>query len=161
MNEQTTANSNHQFSSHFVLIEGDLESMIQKVIADEVGCLSHRKAGNRRSVIGEANKPGETIILSSLEKPENRDLKVRSMQFLGLPAFGNLCPPIKKCMDSSFLLFSLRSFWHKSNVWLGNVGRTSRIRRRRAGSVDDTTDAIRAVACIRFVRRLTHAREES
>jgi len=32
-------------------------------------------------------------------------------------------------------------------------GRTLRIRRRRAGSVDDTTDAIRAVACIRFVRR--------
>ncbi len=30
--------------------------------------------------------------------------------------------------------------------------RTSRIRRRRAGSVDGTTDAIRAVACIRFVR---------
>jgi hypothetical protein len=29
---------------------------------------------------------------------------------------------------------------------------TPRIRRRRAGSVDDTTDAIRAVACIRFVR---------
>jgi hypothetical protein len=29
---------------------------------------------------------------------------------------------------------------------------TSRIRRRRAGSVDDTTDAIRAVACICFVR---------
>ena len=33
-------------------------------------------------------------------------------------------------------------------------GRTLRIRRRRAGSVDDTTDAIRAVACIRFVRRM-------
>ena len=32
------------------------------------------------------------------------------------------------------------------------VGRTTRIRRRRAGSVDDATDAIRAVACIRFVR---------
>ncbi|MEQ1933337.1 MAG: hypothetical protein ABL962_05590 [Fimbriimonadaceae bacterium] len=32
------------------------------------------------------------------------------------------------------------------------VGRTIRIRRRRAGGVDDTTDAIRAVACIRFVR---------
>jgi hypothetical protein len=32
------------------------------------------------------------------------------------------------------------------------VGRTLRIRRRRAESVDDTTDAIRAVACIRFVR---------
>ena len=30
-------------------------------------------------------------------------------------------------------------------------GLTSRIRRRRAGSVHDTTDAIRAVACIRFV----------
>ena len=30
---------------------------------------------------------------------------------------------------------------------------TLRIRRRRAGSVDATTDAIRAVACIRFVRR--------
>ena len=28
---------------------------------------------------------------------------------------------------------------------------TRRIRRRRAGSVDDTTDAIRAVACIGFV----------
>jgi len=28
----------------------------------------------------------------------------------------------------------------------------TRIRRRRAGSVDDTTDAMRAVACIRFVR---------
>jgi hypothetical protein len=32
------------------------------------------------------------------------------------------------------------------------IGRATRIRRRRAGSVDDTTDAIRAVACIRFVR---------
>ena len=32
------------------------------------------------------------------------------------------------------------------------VGRTSRIRRRRAQDVADTTDAIRAVACIRFVR---------
>ena len=31
---------------------------------------------------------------------------------------------------------------------------TSRIRRRRAGGVEDTTDAIRAVACIRFVRPL-------
>ena len=30
---------------------------------------------------------------------------------------------------------------------------TLRIRRRRAGGVDDTTDAIRAVACIRFVER--------
>ena len=35
-------------------------------------------------------------------------------------------------------------------AWL--VGLTTRIRRRRAGGVDDTTDAIRAVACIRFVR---------
>ena len=31
---------------------------------------------------------------------------------------------------------------------------TLRIRRRRAGSLDDTTDAIRAVACIRFVMLL-------
>lgn len=31
---------------------------------------------------------------------------------------------------------------------------TSRITRRPAGGVDDTTDAIRAVACIRFVRSL-------
>jgi len=31
---------------------------------------------------------------------------------------------------------------------------TSRIRRRRAQDVADTTDAIRAVACIRFVRLL-------
>jgi hypothetical protein len=30
---------------------------------------------------------------------------------------------------------------------------TSRIRRRRAGGVADTTDSLRAVACIRFVRR--------
>ena len=29
---------------------------------------------------------------------------------------------------------------------------TSRIRRRRAGDVDDMTDSLRAVACIRFVR---------
>ena len=36
--------------------------------------------------------------------------------------------------------------------WLVVVGRTTRIRRRRAGGADDTTDAIRAVACIRFVR---------
>ena len=32
------------------------------------------------------------------------------------------------------------------------VGRTSRIRRRRAQDVADTTDSLRAVACIRFVR---------
>ena len=32
------------------------------------------------------------------------------------------------------------------------LGRTLRIRRRRAESVDDTTDSLRAVACIRFVR---------
>lgn len=36
----------------------------------------------------------------------------------------------------------------------GFPGRTSRIRRRRRGSADDTTDAIRAVASIRFVSRL-------
>lgn len=34
--------------------------------------------------------------------------------------------------------------------WRVEVGRTFRIRRWRAGRVDDTTDAIRAVACIRF-----------
>ncbi len=44
------------------------------------------------------------------------------------------------------------------HAWIGDsqvalfLGRTSRIRRRRAGSVADTTDAIQAVACIRFVR---------
>ena len=48
---------------------------------------------------------------------------------------------------------SSRREWH---VLLGDlrsllVGRTSRIMRRRAGGVDDTTDAIRAVAGIRFV----------
>ncbi len=32
------------------------------------------------------------------------------------------------------------------------VGRTLRIRRRRAQDVADTTDSLRAVACIRFVR---------
>jgi hypothetical protein len=32
------------------------------------------------------------------------------------------------------------------------LGRTSRIRRRRAQDVADTTDSLRAVACIRFVR---------
>ena len=32
------------------------------------------------------------------------------------------------------------------------VGRTPRIRRRRAQDVADTTDSLRAVACIRFVR---------
>jgi hypothetical protein len=31
-------------------------------------------------------------------------------------------------------------------------GRTSRIRRRRGVDVADTTDSLRAVACIRFVR---------
>jgi hypothetical protein len=39
---------------------------------------------------------------------------------------------------------------------LGAIGiywGSSRIRRRRGGSVDDTTDAMRAVACIRFNRR--------
>ena len=42
--------------------------------------------------------------------------------------------------------------WHVRQVFLA----TFRIRRRRAGCVDDTTDAIRVVACIRFVRpRLT------
>ena len=34
------------------------------------------------------------------------------------------------------------------------IPRATRIRRRRAEGVDDTTDAIRAVACIRFVRLL-------
>ena len=34
------------------------------------------------------------------------------------------------------------------------LGRTLRIRGRRAGSVDDTTDAMRSVACICFVRLL-------
>ena len=33
------------------------------------------------------------------------------------------------------------------------LGRTSRIRRRRAQDVADTTNSHRAVACIRFVRR--------
>ena len=36
---------------------------------------------------------------------------------------------------------------HTLYMWL-----TPRVRRWRAGRVDDTTDAIRAVACIRFVR---------
>lgn len=33
------------------------------------------------------------------------------------------------------------------------LGRTTRIRRRRAEDVAETTDSLRAVACIRFVRR--------
>jgi len=43
-------------------------------------------------------------------------------------------------------------FHHMRCVMSSCFCRTLRIRRRRAGSVDDTTDAIRAVACIRFVR---------
>ena len=41
---------------------------------------------------------------------------------------------------------------HRSNPRRHFLWLTSRIRRRRAGSVDDTTDSLRAVACIRFVR---------
>jgi hypothetical protein len=36
--------------------------------------------------------------------------------------------------------------------WTPFLSRTSRIRRRRAQDVADTTDSLRAVACIRFVR---------
>lgn len=38
--------------------------------------------------------------------------------------------------------------WHSAIL----LGQTLRIRLRRAGGVDDKMDAVRAVACIRFVR---------
>ena len=40
-----------------------------------------------------------------------------------------------------------------SQMALSKLGEPSRIRRRRAQDVADTTDSLRAVACIRFVRR--------
>jgi hypothetical protein len=40
--------------------------------------------------------------------------------------------------------------------WRCEVGRTSRIRRRRAEDVADSTGSLRAVACIRFVRPWCH-----
>ena len=41
--------------------------------------------------------------------------------------------------------------WCPTSLWV--LGRTSRIRRRRAQDVADTTDSLRAVACIFFVLR--------
>ena len=66
---------------------------------------------------------------------------------------GDRVQPIKLAMNSVKIEFLSRLvFMLVERRMTLLVGRTLRIRRRRAQDVADTTDSLRAVACIRFVR---------
>ena len=88
---------------------------------------------------------------------QGRQKDGRQKIFCGVEGWGSVTGNERRRPSAPFDVFDFCSvtFFKSSDPGrplLLCSGRTPRIRRRRAQDVADTTDSLRAVACIRFVR---------